>query len=354
MKIYRTKAVVSLALAVMGLGLFAACGGDDGVTEGGGAGGAAPAVVKWGSAGRQGTAPLAPYLIALGQGYLDEIEEEFGTKFELSDVDPSAAVQMLDSDVVDVLTTAAATYAGARAKGFDFVTLVETHERPNIALVAAKKHEDSLGKDLTAFAELTWGYPAPGSSPEAVARRAADDADIDWDEVKTVAYGQLAAGASALESGRLDLIATDVGTAGTLVASDAGYVVYNSNEGIEMVGGGPVVKAEFTEKYPELTQAIVDAYLKAMSTLHQAQDDPDKILALFPAEYQDVLRDGFAEAWEITAPGQRTDGRFDEAHVAETVDFLIDYLSIDSSKRELLMDSWSNVYVDASTVKVQP
>lgn len=341
-----------LALIAVSLGLITACGGGED-EPGGGPGGAAPAVVKWGTTGIQGTSAWAVHLVAIGQGYFDEVEEQFGTELEFSDVGTSEALQMLDSGVVDVLGSAFATYATARVQGFDFTALVEAYERPNIAIVAGAKYEADRGSDLAAFEDAKWGYVAPGSSTEAVARVAVSDADMKWEDLETVAFGQLPAGVSSLESGRLDLVSVDVGSAGGLVASGAGYVVYNSNEAMETIGGGPIATSSFVDDYPDLTQALVDAYLNAMNTLHEVANDPDKVLALFPKKYQDLMRDGFAEAWVITEPGQRTDGRFDEDQIEESIDFLVDYGYIDKADRGRLDGIWTNDLVESSSVTVE-
>lgn len=341
-----------ISLVTVSLGLITACGDSD-AKDGGGPGGDAPAVVKWGTTGIQGTSAWAVHLVAIGQGYFDEVEEEFGTTFEFSDVGTSEALQLLDSGVVDVLGSAFATYATARVQGFDFTALVEAYERPNIAIVAGAKYEKDRGTDLAAFEDAKWGYVAPGSSTEAVARVAVTDAGMKWEDLETVAFGQLPAGVSSLESGRLDLVSVDVGSAGGLVASGSGYVVYNSNEEMETIGGGPIATSSFVDKYPELTQALVDAYLKAMNTLHEVAGDPDKVLALFPEKYRELMRDGFAEAWAITEPGQRTDGRFDEDQIEESIDFLVDYGYIDQADRGRLDGIWTNKLVDSSSVSVE-
>ncbi|MGC0367566.1 ABC-type nitrate/sulfonate/bicarbonate transport system substrate-binding protein [Rhodococcus sp. 27YEA15] len=339
----RSRFAASVAAATLCLGLVAACGGDDKDTQ----------VVKFGTAGIQGTAVLAAHLTTLGQGYYDEVENEFGVEIQFTDIDPSAAIQMLDSGSVDVLSTAMDTYALARVKGFDFQTLVEGWEKPNIALVALKKYEKDRGDDLAAFKDASWGYPAPGSSPEAVSNLAATRAGLDWESVEKIAYGQLTAGVAALEGGRIDIIAIDVGNAGKMVANGTGYVVYNSNVGTEIVGGGPSAKASWIKENPKVAQALVDAYLKGMNDLQKVVDDPEKVLALFPKNYQDLMRSGFAESWVIARPAQRTDGRFDESQVKETIDYLTTYGSVDKKDAALLEGIWDNSLVDTSTVRVE-
>ncbi|MGC0367570.1 ABC-type nitrate/sulfonate/bicarbonate transport system substrate-binding protein [Rhodococcus sp. 27YEA15] len=340
----RSRTLVRAALVVLCLGLVSACGSgssDDNAR-----------VIKWGTAGIQGTAPLAVHLVALGQGYFDDVEKEHNVTFEFSDVATSESLPMLDSGALDVLGTAGPTYAVARVKDFDFVTLVEAYENPNIALVAAKKFESTHGNDLAAFKDAKWGYVAPGSSTEAVARAAVSGTGIVWEDLDTVAFGKLPAGISSLESGRLDIISVDVGSAGAIVASGKGYVVYNSNVSLNTVGGGPIVTGDFARGNPELTQAMTDVYLRAMNTLYPVKDDPEKVLALFPEKFQDLMRDGFAEAWKLTVPALHTDGRFDAQDIDGMIDFLVSYGYIEPADKGKLDGIWDNSYVDASSVTV--
>lgn len=330
---------------------MAACGSDEDA-EGGGVGGSAPAVVQWGTRGILGTSSWASHLVAMGQGYFDEIEKRFGTSFEFTDVGSSESLELLDSGAIDVLGLAFPTYAAARLSGFDFVAIVEAYERPNIALVGRPALADR-GRDVRSYRDARWGHLAPGSTTEAVARAAATDSGLTWDSLETVAFGQIPTGVASLKADRLDVISVDVGTAGRLLSEDDGYLVYNSNEHLNTIGGGPIVKSDFVEQYPDLVQAIVDAYLKAMADLHAVAEDPDAVLALFPPDYQELLSAGFAEAWELTEPGQRGDGRFEDAQISSSIDFLLDYDLVDADQRERLGGLWKNDFVDASSVTVE-
>lgn len=328
-----------------------ACGSDESA-EGGGVGGSAPAVVNWGTRGILGTSSWASHLVAMGQGYFDEIEKRFGTSFEFTDVGSSESLELLDSGAIDVLGVAFSTYATARLSGFEFIAIVEAYERPNIALVG-RPELAGKGQDVGSFRDARWGHLAPGSTTEAVARAAATDSGLLWDDLETVAFGQVPTGVASLKADRLDVISVDVGTAGRLLSEDEGYLVYNSNDHMETIGGGPIVKSSFADQHPDLVQAIVDASMKAMRDLQAVAEDPNAVLALFPPDYRRLLSTGFAEAWELTEPGQRGDGRFDAAQIASSIEFLLDYDLVDAGQRERLSRLWENDFVDASSVTVE-
>lgn len=122
----------------------------------------------------------------------------------------------------------------------------------------------------------------------------------------------------------------DPTSASKAVTSGTGYVVMNTND---LSAFGPVVGAllgntvsvteEFRSRYPELTQAIVTAYIQRLHKIREAED-VDAFYALMPPEYQEAHPNDalLAEDWALSRPAfLATDGRFTAESIAATLAF---------------------------------
>ncbi|MDV6271845.1 ABC transporter substrate-binding protein, partial [Rhodococcus globerulus] len=348
LRIDKKKTVVALT-GVLVL-VLTACGGNSGGAEATGGPDDAPAKIIIAAGGTQAVAPWAQHLTARGQGLFDDVEKKFGIDIEFLDIDAGSSIASLTSGNIDLLISSAPSFAAARAEGVDLTAVAELGSGQNIALVGSARHEAEFGNDLSKYANSTWGYTAPGSSSEVVAIGAAKTVGLNWDNLDKVAFGKLSAALPGLESGRLDLVSVDVGTAGVAVSDGAGYVVYNSNTDApkKVIGTMLITTPKFAENYPGLTQAIVDVYLEGMKRVQAHSDDPNTVLAQFPPEYQKLMANGFDHAWKLTEPGTKGDGIFTETAIDSTLQYLSSNGFFNEKDSATVKSGFDNSFVEAS------
>lgn len=338
----RTKKIACLLVgAALGLGMLTGCGSSEDGSDG------PKDKIVIGVGGPQGISAWAQHLAARGQGLFDDLDVDV----EFQEIDASTSVSSLTSGNIDFLIGGVPTFAAARAEGIDMKAVALLSTGQNLALVASTKQRDRRGTELTAFDDAVWGISSPGSGSNVVAQDAAERAGLEWDDLKTIAFGKMPAALAALEAGRLDIASIDVGTAGVAVTDDIGYVVYNSNTDAPEVVVGTILTTttKLAESQPDLVQAVVDAYLGGVSAVRENVDSADSVLGLFPAEYQEKMKAAFPEAWKLTAPGFGGDGRFPADVVSNTVDYLRNagYLE-DEAGADLVVKGFDNEFVEAS------
>jgi ABC-type nitrate/sulfonate/bicarbonate transport system substrate-binding protein len=157
----------------------------------------------------------------------------------------------------------------------------------------------------------------------------AEHAGLNWSAQKQVAFGANSASPAVLASGRADIACTDSSTAAAAVAAGTAYVVFNANDRSQAV---PVIGLQlaalygmnksFVEKYPVLTQKLVDAFYKTLRTIQAVASSPAKVLALFPQEDQGPLTPGWEQSWPLVAPAiTQNDGSMPQQAIDDTLTF---------------------------------
>ncbi|MDV6271420.1 ABC transporter substrate-binding protein [Rhodococcus globerulus] len=315
--------------------------------------GGPPSKVIIAAGGSQAVAPWAAHLAARGQHFFEDVEKKFNVDIEFLDMDTGSTIPSLTSGTVDFLIAGVPAFATARSQGMEVVAITEVASGQNMALVGSAKHKEDFGTDLRAFADSAWGYTAPGSTSAIIASEAATAAGLDFANLNTVAFGKLSAAIPGLESNRLDIVSVDVGTAGVAISDGAGYLIYNANTDMKerTIGTALMSTSAFIEKNPELTQSIVDVYLRGMGLVQRNIDDASAVLASFPADYQKLMSKGFDQAWKLTAPGLGGDGRFTDSAIESTVGYLSGKDYFDISAGDEVKAGFDNRFVQASQVQ---
>lgn len=327
MKFIQCRAIglpVVLAAALM----LAACGSDSSGEESASATERAPASVTF--AGLAPNAAFAASYAARGTGAFDKVEEEFGTDIEFTELGTAQdAVNAMLGGSAQVSLAALNSYLIVEASGKDVVATFAPFIGGGGVLIGAKKYEESRGTDLSKYDGATFGYTSEGSGSQLLMKLAAENAGLSWDSLQHVAFGQPSAGLPLLDAGRIDVAAVDPSTAAQAIDNGQAYLILNLNDPDT---AGPVVGEQlgtvfgfnksFTTDYPELTKALVAALVEGLDAVKAVADDPDAVLALFPQDVQDKLGEGFARAWEFSAPGvTASDGSMPEKAVQDTLSF---------------------------------
>lgn len=335
---------VGVAIAVATIA--AACGGDDSdsseaETSGGESGsgdneagptGEAPGTVRIGLAGGVGVYP--PHDIAVAMGQFDEIEETFDTQVEVTTFDTGPNTNAaLAGGSVDFTTSSAPAVLSLAEEDQPVTGLLSLGQGGAVLLVGQKQYEEDRGTGFEALAEYDggrWGVVSVGGLSATFVREAAESVGVDFDSQDVVATGGPAAAASAISAGRLDIAAMDAFNAAGVVDSGAGYIVASMSdqeEGPEVWGDqlGTMVlgRNEFVDQYPELTQAMVRAWLQGLLAIDENADDPSAAYESQPEELTSQLPpEVFEIAWPYLAETFNQDGLIRPAAVDNTVEFL--------------------------------
>ena len=311
--------------------------------------GPAPSKVTIGAGGTQAFLAYASHLVARGQNLFAPVGQRFNTTFEFIDAGAGGdMIALVAGGTADGLLVGTGPHAAAIAGGVPITAVVPLLQNGALVLVGAKKYEQERGKDLSKYADATWGYTGPGSNSEIISQYAAKRAGLTWTDLKTIAFGQISAGMEGVRANRLDIVAVDTSTAGKMIEEGIGYLA--SNDQPEMYGAYLTLPTSFVEKYPELTQAIVDVYLEGRKMVKEVGDDAPALLALFPEEYRKALQPGLSAAWPITRPLLTGSSVFTPERMDVTVKFLLDNSLLKPDQEQAFRDSFTNKFVEASSI----
>ena len=313
--------------------------------------GEAPASVTIGAGGVQAFLLYAVHLVALGQDLFAPVEARFGTKIKSIDAGVGGdSIALISGGAADALLIDIGPQSAAIRGNVDMTGVIQICGNGAIVLVGAKSHEADWGTDMAKYANATWGYTSPGGSSEFTSIRAAEEAGLDWTKLKTVSFGATSAGAEGLKAKRLDVVAVDTSTAGRVIEDGSGYVAFNKP--LPVIGSMVTFNSRFVEKYPELTQAIVDVYLEAYAKLRAVGSDADALLAMFPEEFRERLSPGLGAAWQLTAPLFQGNPGFTPDFIDNSVKFLYDHDLMTQEAEQRFRESFTNRFIDASSIKL--
>ena len=237
-----------------------------------------------------GGKPLLYYLpltIAERQGFF----KEQGLTVEIQDFGGgSKSLQSLVGGSVDCVTGAYEHTIRMQAKGIDIRSVCELGRFPAI-VIAVRKEFAARVKSAADFKGLKIGVTAPGSSTYIMAAYAMNKAGLKPSEAAFIGIGSGASAVAAIKRGDVDAIShldpviakleedgdivtlidtrTEAGTRALFGGSNPAAVVY--------------LKQDFIDANPNTTQAIVNAFVKALKWLKKAK--PEDVAASVPEEY---------------------------------------------------------------------
>ena len=237
-----------------------------------------------------GGKPLLYYLpltIAERRGYF----KEQGLNVEINDFGGGAqSLQALVGGSVDVVTGAYEHTIRMQARGQDIRAVTELGRFPGIVLAVRASLADKVKKpgDLKG---MKIGVTAPGSSTNFFANFLLARDGVAPDDVAIIGIGGGASAVAAIKRGGIDAIA-HLEPVISRLELDKDIVVLadsRSEEGTRAIFGGAnpaavvYLRHEFTEKNPNTTQALVNAFYKTLKWLEKAT--PQDVVDSVPEEY---------------------------------------------------------------------
>ena len=228
-----------------------------------------------------------PLTIAERQGYF----KAEGLDVEILDFPGGArALQALLGGSVDVVSGAYEHTISQQAKGQSIEALILQGKYSAIVLLMnkAKAAQYKSPKDLKG---LKIGVTAPGSSTNMFVNILLAKDGLPPDSVSIIGAGAGAGAVAIMQRGELDALANLDPVISQLEASGNYVAVVDTRtpKGMQDVYGGAYaagciyVPAEFSRKYPNTAQALVNAMMRALRFIQQST--PDQIIASVPAEY---------------------------------------------------------------------
>jgi NitT/TauT family transport system substrate-binding protein len=321
----RTASAVLVAV----LAACTACSSSGGSSSAGGTSScAAPSTVVF--ADNHPINVLAVRPVAEGIGAFSALEKQCHTNVKVVEYGNGGDIMnALVGGQADIGDSSAGSFAKVAAQGKQMQVVFSAFIGGGAVLIGGKKYEADRGSDVAKYAGATFGYPDPSGSCAYFTQAAAEKAGLNWASQKKVAFGANSAAPVTLASGRADLICTDPSTAAAAVHAGTAYVVFNTNDqktavpivGLQL-GGVYGMNKSFVDKYPVLTQLLVDAFHKALKAIQAVASDPAKVLALFPKADQGPLSAGWSESWPLVAPAiTANDGSMPQQAIDDSLSF---------------------------------
>ncbi len=246
---------------------------------------------------------FAPFLVAAGSGLF----EKRGIKVEQQSFPSGAASFAAFSGGSMPLCVCPPTMVMAAAStGRDVVAIFDLSHGAAMVFSAHKKHEKDRGTDLAKFDGLTWAYTAEGAPSQIFMMRAAQSANLKWENQKRVAVGGVDAYLPALRAERADIITLDPMSAARAIAQNLAYPVFNTNDPAQLAPafglqlGLPMVTTRaWLTANPQLAQDFVDAMREGMVMIQERINDPQAILRMMPQEFQQAYSADFPVQWGL-------------------------------------------------------
>jgi ABC-type nitrate/sulfonate/bicarbonate transport system substrate-binding protein len=292
---------------------------------------------------------------ARGTGGFDQLAETFATSFEyLETGNSSDALTALLSGEADLAIVQVSDVLAAAVQGRELVATPSLSVGSVITIIGPQRYEDERGTDLSNYDGARVGYTTEGSVTEFMTRAALDAAGVGYEGV---ALGSTTAQLSALEAGRVDLSASDHGTAARAVRDELAYLVVRPGDFpsqiSDVIGGVYAYTAEFAETYPEFVDAIaaitVASYMRVVDA-----SSPAEVLELFPQDMQELYSE--PETWgllwglvEENIDPERFDGGFSGEQLDATVANAVDGGRITQQQADELDSTLTTIFDDTRT-----
>ncbi|MBL8588719.1 MAG: ABC transporter substrate-binding protein, partial [Methylobacteriaceae bacterium] len=266
-----------------------------------------------------------PLTVAERKGFF----KEKGLDVEISDFAGGAkSLQALVGGSVDVVTGAYEHTIRMQAKGQDIRAVVELGRFPGIVLavkkgVAYEGPKDLKGKKI--------GVTAPGSSTNMLVNFVLAKAGLTPQEASFVGVGSAASAVAAIQKGEIDAISHLEPVISMLErdGSIRAVVDTRTEEGTRALFGGSnpaavlYAKADFIEKNPATTQALVDGLVMALKWIAKAS--PEEIAAVVPEQYLLGDKALYVTAVTKSKPSYSQTGIIDAAGMKSTNDMLVQF-----------------------------
>lgn len=239
------------------------------------------------SVGGKGILYYLPLTIAERQGYF----KAEGLNIEINDFAGGAkALQALIGGSVDVTTGSFEHVVQMRAQGKNIVGIVNLGRYPGITLAVNARKAANI-KSIKDLKGARIGVSAPGSSTNFMVNYLLVKNGMKPEDVSFITVGTGASAIAAIRRGEIDAI-SGLDPAITSLQDDGAIKILadtRTQRGSLTVYGGAYpastlyVPEDFIKKYPKTTQALANAFVRALRWMDQAT--PEQIAAILPEEY---------------------------------------------------------------------
>jgi NitT/TauT family transport system substrate-binding protein len=237
--------------------------------------------------GGKGLLYYLPLTVAERRGYF----KEQGLNVTINDFAGGArSLQALVGGSVDLVTGAYEHTIRMQAKGQDIRAVIELGRFPGMVL-AVKKEKAAQVKSFKDLKGMKVGVTAPGSSTNFFVNALIAKEGLKPEDVSIIGVGSGATAVAAIKKGEIDAI-VNLDPAISKLTQDGDIVVLadsRTEEGNTKLFGGNnpaavvYLRADFIERNPVTTQAIVNAFYKSLKWLETAT--PDDVVKTVPEEY---------------------------------------------------------------------
>lgn len=237
-----------------------------------------------------GGKPLLYYLpltIAEQKGYF----KAEGLEVEINDFGGGAkSLQALVGGSVDAVTGAYEHTIRMQQKGQDIRAVIELGRFPGIVLAVKKEHQGKV-KTAADLKGMKIGVTAPGSSTNFFVNYLIAKSGGNYKDSAFIGVGAGAGAVAAMQKGEIDAISNLDPVISKLELDKTVFILADSRTeaGTKAIFGGSnpaavlYLKNEFIEKNPQTTQALVNAFHKALTWLSTAK--PEDVAATVPEAY---------------------------------------------------------------------
>ncbi|MFN4163075.1 MAG: ABC transporter substrate-binding protein [Ferrovibrio sp.] len=237
-----------------------------------------------------GGKPLLYYLpltIAEQKGYF----KAEGLDVEINDFGGGAkSLQALVGGSVDAVTGAYEHTIRMQQKGQDIRAVIELGRFPGIVLAVKKEHQGKV-KTAADLKGMKIGVTAPGSSTNFFVNYLIAKSGGNYKDSAFIGVGAGAGSVAAMQKGEIDAISNLDPVISKLEMDKSVFILADSRTeaGTKAIFGGSnpaavlYLKNEFIDKNPQTTQALVNAFHKALVWLSTAK--PEDVAATVPEAY---------------------------------------------------------------------
>ena len=294
-----------------------------------------------------------PLTVAEQLGYF----KDEGLQVEISDFAGGAkALQAMVGGSADVVSGAYEHTINMQAKNQPIVAFVLQGRAPQIVLAVSNKTMPNY-KSVADLKGKKIGVTAPGSSTSIMASFVLAKAGLKPTDVSFIGVGAAAGALSALRSGQIDAIANLDPVISMLEQKNEIKVVADTRtlKDTNDVFGGPMPAATlyapeaFIKKYPNTTQALTNAMVRALKWIQQA--GPSDIIKAVPESYLLGDRALYISAFLKVREAMSPDGIFPDAGPATALRTLQAFEPDLASKKIDLSRTYTNEFAKKANAK---
>ena len=294
-----------------------------------------------------------PLTVADQLGYF----KDEGLTVEISDFAGGAkALQALIGGSADVVSGAFEHTISMQAKNQIITAFVLQGRAPQIVMAVSNKTMPNY-KTIADLKGKKIGVTAPGSSTSMMSNFVLAKGGLKPTDVSYIGVGATAGALSALRSGQIDAIANLDPLITMMEQKNEIRIISDTRTMKETnaVFGGPMpaatlyASADFIKKYPNTTQALTNAMVRALRWLQKA--GPSDIVKAVPESYllgdRALYIDAFLKVREAISP----DGLFPEAGPATALRTLQTFDPTLADKKIDLSKTYTNAFVKKADIK---